>query len=164
MKVLLVAPYINLQYDRSIDHVNREDFYPSAALIHLAAILRANNYEVRILDFNNSEVHSKNEKYLDYSKDEITKSLNEFKPDLVGLNCLFSGSWPDVLEFAKLIKNHSKDLKIATGGIHPTTFPKEILENCNEIDYVAIGEGENSIVALSSSIDQNKPDLRGGHF
>tara|TARA_Y100001970_G_scaffold197272_1_gene239957 strand:- start:1556 stop:3049 length:1494 start_codon:yes stop_codon:yes gene_type:complete len=159
MKVLLIAPYINLTYDRSIDHVNREDFYPSAALIHLAAILRANNFEVRILDFNNSEVHSKNEKYLEFSKDEIIKSLNEFKPNLVGLNCLFSGSWPDVLEFAKLVKSYSKDLKIATGGIHPTTFPKEILENCKEIDYVAIGEGENSIVALSSSIKQNKPEL-----
>ena len=83
MKVLLIAPYINLQYDRSIDHVNREDFYPSAALIHLAAILRANNFEVCILDFNNSEVHSKNEKYLEFSKEEITKSLNEFKPDAV---------------------------------------------------------------------------------
>ena len=54
MKVLLIAPYINLNYDRSVSHVNREDFYPSAALIHLAAILRANSYEVRILDFNNS--------------------------------------------------------------------------------------------------------------
>ena len=62
MKVLLIAPYINLQYDRSIDHINREDFYPSAALIHLAAILRANNFETRILDFNNSEVHSKTRK------------------------------------------------------------------------------------------------------
>lgn len=159
MKVLLIAPYINLNYDRSVSHVNREDFYPSAALIHLAAILRANSYEVRILDFNNSEVHSKKEKYLEYSKEEITKSLNEFNPDLVGLNCLFSGSWPDVLEFAKLVKNYSKDLKVATGGIHPTTFPKEILENCMEIDFVAIGEGENSIVALSASIDQNKPEL-----
>ena len=68
MKILLIAPYINLNYDRSVNHVNREDFYPSAALIHLAAILRANNYEVSILDFNNSEVHSKEEKYLEYSK------------------------------------------------------------------------------------------------
>lgn len=159
MKILLIAPYINLQYDRSIDHVNREDFYPSAALLHLAAILRSNNYYPSILDLNNAEVHKQRENYLNYSKNIIINTLNKFKPDLVGLNCLFSGSFPDVLEFAKIIKDHSPNIKIATGGIHPTTFPREILENCKDIDFVAIGEGENTIVALATSIKNNKPEI-----
>ena len=158
MKVLLIAPYINLQHDSQVDHVNREDFYPSAALLHLAAILRSNKYEPLILDLNNLETHNKKEKYLDYSKQLILKKLDEFKPDLVGLNCLFSGTFPDALEFAEIIKKHSPKLKIATGGIHPTTFPREILENCKNIDYVAIGEGENTIVALASAIKNNKQE------
>jgi magnesium-protoporphyrin IX monomethyl ester (oxidative) cyclase len=77
----------------------------------------------------------------------------------VGLNCLFSGTFPDVLEFAKVIKSYSSELKIAVGGIHPTTFPKEILSNCNDIDFVAIGEGENSIVALAASIEAKNENL-----
>jgi len=157
MKVLLIAPYVNLNVDRT---VNREDFYPSAALLHLAAMLRANNHEPMIVDLNNSVVHNQKEKYLDYCKRIIIKSLNEFKPDLVGINCLFSGVFPDVLEFAKSVKSYSSDLKIAIGGIHPTSHYKEILTNCMDIDFVAIGEGENTIIALTAAIkSKNKKML-----
>jgi len=159
MKVLLITPYINLNFDRSTELPNREDFYPSAALIHLAAMLRANNYEPVVVDFNNSVVHNQQTKYLDYCKKIIIDSLDEHKPDLVGINCLFSGAFPDVLEFAKTVKSHSPHLKVAIGGIHPTSFPKEILSNCNDIDYVAIGEGENTIVALAASIKAKNEKL-----
>jgi len=125
----------------------------------LAAILRANNHEPVILDLNNAVVHSQKEKYLEYSNKMIIDCINETKPTLVGINCLFSGTFPDVLEFAKTIKFHSPRVKIAVGGIHPTTFPKEILTNCNDIDYVAIGEGENSVVALAASIEKKNENL-----
>ncbi|MDP7195019.1 MAG: cobalamin-dependent protein, partial [SAR202 cluster bacterium] len=159
MKVLLIAPYVNLNFDRSVKLVNREDFYPSAALLHLAAMLRANNHTPIIVDLNNTVVHNQQTKYLDYCKKIIIDSLDEHKPDLVGINCLFSGAFPDVLEFAKTVKSHSPHLKIAIGGIHPTTFFKEILTNCNNIDYVAIGEGENSIIALAASIKAKNENL-----
>jgi len=159
MKILLIAPYVNLNYERATNKMIREDFYPSAALLHLASILRANEYEPIIIDLNNAVVHSQNENYLEYSKKIIIDNLNKHKPDLVGLNCLFSGVFPDVLEFAKTIKQHSPDLKIAVGGIHATTFPKEILSNCKDIDFAAIGEGENSIVALAASIKAKNNNL-----
>lgn len=152
MKILLIAPYVNLNWGDTANEEIREDFYPSAALLHLAAILRANNHDPIILDLNNIVVHSKKENYMEYCKNLIIDNLNKHKPELVGLNCLFSGVFPDVLKFAKIIKEHSKDIKTAIGGIHATTFPIEILTNCNDIDYVAIGEGENSIVALSAYI------------
>ena len=158
MKILLIAPYIKTNYDKHTLS-NEEDFYPSAACLYLAGILRANNYEPIIVDLNNTVVHSQKEKYLDYCKKIVIDSLNEFKPDLVGINCLFSGTFPDVLELARTIKSHSPNLKIATGGIHPTSFYKEILTNCNDIDYVAIGEGENSIVALAASIKTKNENL-----
>tara|TARA_Y100000590_G_scaffold18275_1_gene21759 strand:+ start:21446 stop:22966 length:1521 start_codon:yes stop_codon:yes gene_type:complete len=156
MKVLLIAPYVNLNVDRT---VNREDFYPSAALLHLAAMLRANNHEPIIVDLNNSTVHNQKEKYLDYCKKIIIESLNEFKPDLVGINCLFSGVFPDVLEFAKTVKSHSPNLKIAIGGIHPTSHYKEILANCKDVDFVAIGEGENTIIALTAAIESKNENM-----
>ena len=103
MKVLLIAPYVNLGFDKAAESVKREDFFPSAALLHLAAILKANDHEPLILDLNNIVVHSKRENYLEYSKKIIIDNLNKHKPDLVGLNCLFSGVFPDVLEFAQTI-------------------------------------------------------------
>ena len=162
MKVLLIAPYISkARYDKEAEKASNleEDFYPSAACLYLAGMLRANNYEPMIVDLNNAVVHSQKEKYLDYCNKVVIDSLNKFKPDLVGINCLFSGTFPDVLEIAKTIKSHSPHLKIATGGIHPTAFYKEILTNCNDIDYCAIGEGENAIIALAASIKTKNENL-----
>ena len=64
MKVLLIAPYVNLNFDRSSKLVNREDFYPSAALLHLAAMLRVNNHTPIIVDLNNAVVHNQQTKLI----------------------------------------------------------------------------------------------------
>ena len=85
MKVLLIAPYVKLIFDHSSESLNREDFYPSAALLHLAAMLRANNHEPIIVDLNNAVVHNQKEKYLDYSKKVIIDCLNKSNPDLMVL-------------------------------------------------------------------------------
>jgi radical SAM superfamily enzyme YgiQ (UPF0313 family) len=160
MKILLIAPYVKTKYASHAELLeNREDYYPSAALLHLAAMLRSNDYEPVIIDLNNSVVHSQQENYLEYSKKIIIDSLNECKPDLVGINCLFSGTFPDVLEFAKTVKSHSPHLKIAIGGIHPTSFSKEILTNCKDVDYIAIGEGENTIVSLAGVVNAKNNKL-----
>ena len=158
MNVLLIAPYVNLKFEDDKENDRREDFYPSAALLHLAAILRFNDHKPTILDFNNSNVHKKRKKYLENCKKNIIENLDKLKPKLVGINCLFSQVFPDVLEFARLVKSHSPNTKVAIGGIHPTTFPIEILTNCPEIDFVAIGEGENTIVALVSAIEKNNEE------
>jgi len=68
MKILLIAPYVHLKFDRAIEKLTRADFIPSAALLYLAAVLRVNNYEPTILDFNNAVVDSHKEKYFDYCK------------------------------------------------------------------------------------------------
>ena len=95
MKVLLIAPYFQRTWDRRLEvtdkkistEENREDLYPSAALLYLAAMLRANNYEPVIVDLNNQVVHNQKDKYFEYSKKIIIDSLNEHKPALVGINC-----------------------------------------------------------------------------
>ena len=70
-------------------------------------MLRANKHEPIMVDLNNVVVHRKKEKYFDYSKKIIIDNLKEHKPDLVGINCIFASIFPDLLEFAKIIKTHS---------------------------------------------------------
>lgn len=59
---------------------------------------------------------------------------------VVGINCVFSGLFPNVREIAKGIKESLPDTKIITGGMHPTLFAKEIIDNCTEFDAVGLGE------------------------
>ena len=152
MKVVLISPFINMNVDRNI---KRDIFYPSAALLYLAAAIRGHNYSPIILDFNNRLVHEEalKKNHIEYCKKVILKTIEKEKPDLVGLNVLFSGTFPDVLEFAKAIREKYPKLKIAMGGIHPTSYYKEILTHCNEIDYVAIGEGEMTLINLIKCIE-----------
>ena len=157
MKVLLIAPYFQRITTGHIV-VPRGDFIPSAALLHLASILRQYNHEPILLDFNNVETDEHRDNYIDYCKKVITKTIDEKKPDLVGINCLFSGAFPDVLEYARTVKSHS-NLKVVIGGIHPTTYPREILTHCKEIDYVAIGEGENTLISLVEALENNSENL-----
>ena len=86
MNVLLIAPYVNLKFEIAEESNRREDFWPSAALLHLGAILRANDYEPTILDFNNSKIHFQRERYLEICKKIILESLNKLKPELMGVN------------------------------------------------------------------------------
>ena len=82
MKVLLIAPYVNLNYEKKIQDSIREDFYPSAALLHLGAILRANEHDPLLLDLNNSVVHSQGLNYFEYS------TLDVLYCKLYSINCL----------------------------------------------------------------------------
>ena len=152
MNVLLIAPYISIHVDKKLE---RDNFYPSAALLHLAGAIRAHNHSPVILDFNNRVVYEATlkEDSIEYCKRVIFKTIEKEKPDLIGLNVLFSGNFPDVLKFAQVIKEKYPKIKIAIGGIHPTSYYKEILTNCSEIDFVAIGEGETSLLKLIKCLE-----------
>jgi len=97
------------------------------SLLYLGSVLKQAGFDVKINDL--------------CIKNEISY---DFKPDLVGITCLFSGKMQQVIELSKKIKDKLGCLVII-GGIHPTMFAKEILEEYDSIDFVCIGEGEDTI-------------------
>ena len=48
---------------------------------------------------------------------ELFKILRKEKPDLIGLNVLFSGNFPDVLKFTQVIREKYPKIKIAVFSI-----------------------------------------------
>ena len=154
MKVLLIAPYLHLQEADERYKRKREDFLPSTALIYLAAALKNSGHEPILLDFNSSKTHSQADSR-EYCKNRIVETISDEAPGLVGINCLFSGLFETVLDISQSIKAKFPEVPIAIGGIHPTTYPKEILSNIKEIDFIVNGEGEDQIVALANLIEGN---------
>jgi radical SAM superfamily enzyme YgiQ (UPF0313 family) len=154
LKVLLIAPYLNYQESSERNKQDREDFLPSAALLYLAAVLRNMNHEPILLDFNCAKTHRQADP-CEYCKNKIIETIRDEMPGLVGINCLFSGLFPTVLDISQSIKAIFPKVPIAIGGIHPTTYTKEILSNVKEIDFIVNGEGEKQIVALSDLIENN---------
>jgi len=152
MRVLLIAPY------RVSQAGHREDFLPSLACVFLAGYIRDQGHEPFILDLNNAVTHGQADRH-QYCIARILETIQKRAPQLVGINCLFSGLFESVMGYAEAIKDRFPDIPVVTGGLHPTTYPREILAHCPYFDYIALGEGETQLMALVEALDSG--DLGG---
>ncbi len=174
MKILLVnPPYRRLGGVGSV-------YFP-LGLGYLAAVLERGNYEVKIYngeaprsreeydeiknykggDF--SGIMSHHEKYLKNLKDDnffvwqqFKKSLNDFKPDIVGI-LVRTPMLISALKISRLVKEWNKNCIIVWGGPHATIMPEESMRQ-PEVDFLAYGEGEKTLLELVKTIES------GGDF
>jgi anaerobic magnesium-protoporphyrin IX monomethyl ester cyclase len=149
MKVLLVAPYRPCSTGSGS---KRQDIAPSEALLTLYSVLREAGHSPIMRNFTTTGVEAMSDP-LKYSYDSILEIINKEHPPLIGISFLFGGDFPYAYSLAQFIKKNVSDVKIITGGIHPTTFPREILLNAPEFDYIAIGEGENQILEIANRME-----------
>lgn len=144
-----------------------EEPYPSVGLLYLAATLRKNNYDVFYLDIPaiiKQDLRKKTDQLIESDIDGLVEQIvvetyNDYKPDLVGINCLFSGKFTGTVFISSILKKTNKSLPIVIGGMHPTVFHKEILERIDCVDFVIIGEGEQSFTQLLDCLFFNKNSL-----
>ena len=151
MKILLVNPPVPLNY------YNRE-FYIPPSLVYLGAVLQKNGEEVRILDLKTIKLKDPSALYRVCEK-ELIDTISNFKPELIGFTCLYSGYFPDILKFSNLVKEKFNDIPIVIGGIHPTIYAKEILTNCPAIDWVVLSEGEESVIQLVNTLKSRRREF-----
>jgi len=117
---------------------------PNLGLLYLTAILDQHNIPVDILDL---------EQFLDLSELElkhlIEEKSNSYK--IFGITSL-TNTFHLALDIAKIIKEQDEDNIIVMGGPHVTFIYREILENDIKnqklIDFICIGEAENSFLQL----------------
>jgi len=88
---------------------------------------------------------------------EIIKEIPK-ETDLVGISNLFTFAFPVVLDLAKTIKE-KMDVPIVLGGAHPSATPHETLKH-DEIDYVIISEGEDTLIDLLSVLEGKKKEAK----
>jgi len=124
MNVLLVYP-----------NLLKEEGSPPLGVVSLATILKKNGFNVKIFDF------SFNANYNDFEKEIIS-----FKPNFVGISYITSYAG-FAIKCSKIVKKINKKIKVIMGGPHPTLFPKETLRK-KSVDYVIIGEGEETLLEL----------------
>jgi anaerobic magnesium-protoporphyrin IX monomethyl ester cyclase len=174
-KVLLINSHVrSLGVSSRMVGNQYEEPYPSVGLLYLASTLKRAGYEVRYLDL---PVHIKRAATRDPARfdGEAAEALVErliadevaaFRPDLAGINTLFSGKFPATVRISELLKGLSPSLPVAVGGYHPTVFHREILERIPTIDFVCIGEGEESFLAVLDRHFSGRPlsDVDGFSF
>lgn len=140
-RVLLINPIFNIpkeNYDSSV----------SVGLLCLASYLDERGIEVKIID----GVRQKG--YLDLIKQELPRA------DFVGISVMTTQVAP-ALQISQMVKDFSRDLPVIWGGLHPTFFPRETIQD-DLVDIVVIGEGEETLC----EIVQKKPlrEIKGIAF
>ncbi len=162
-KVLLINP------PGTTGQFTTEVNYFPIGLLTIGSVLKENNADVKVIDVFNAFYNKElNDTILEeYIKDNILKTVETFKPDIIGIGCLFSGAFDGLKQIAKTIKHNFPSIPIAIGGIHPTIFPKEILDKCGFIDYIILGEGDYTFNTLVDSItnkDERYKSINGIAF
>jgi len=94
----------------------------------------------------------------------VADEVHRLKPDFIGINCLFSGQFETVKNIAIAAKEARPSTVVIIGGMHPTIYNKEILEHCQFIDIVVIGEGEQTLRGILTSDNNNYDRIEGIAF
>lgn len=154
MKVLLINPPLTLlPYEI-------QSVVPPLGLAYVGAVLEKTGHKVKILDavaLNwRNPIRVKDMLHFGQKWKNISKSIEESKPDVVGVSCLFSSQSHNAHKVAELVKTYDADIPVVMGGAHPSVLPKQVLEDQN-VDYAVIGEGEVTMLEFLDKWSRGAP-------
>ncbi|MDD5618147.1 MAG: radical SAM protein [Candidatus Omnitrophica bacterium] len=93
------------------------------------------------------------------SDEIIAGVIKKEKPKIVGIGCMFSRHYVDILYLTRLIKKINSDIVVVVGGNHATSYVELVLKEPT-IDYVVFGEGEITFYELCQALLNGK-DFNG---
>ena len=134
MRILLVQP--------KLEHGFFDDIkLPPLGLAYVAAVLRREGHEVRILDciLRHDQFGS------------VRDAVAEFRPGMVGIGAT-SSLFRTAVRIAEMTKAVNPGTRTVLGGVHPSILPEDV---CREaaVDFAVQGEGETTAPALAAALD-----------
>jgi len=126
---------------------------PPIGLAYLAGACKGPDIEVKGIDASGRNLNKifKIPKYNlrgnGLEVDEIIKLIDP-RTKIIGISSMFSHEWPYVRDCIELIKKNFPNVKIVVGGEHITALPEYCLRDCRAIDYISLGEGEETWLEL----------------
>lgn len=82
---------------------------------------------------------------------KLGQLIREFKPDLVGISCLFINIALTAHRTAALVKSECPHAITVLGGHYPAGMPQATLEDPN-VDFVVLSEGEKAFSGLITAL------------
>lgn len=153
-KVLLIMPpaTISREYTKEIQ--------PPLGLAYIAACLEK-DYTVKIVDAaceGWEHERKENGDYITYGLafDEIKELIFDFKPEVVGVSCLYSMQYKNAHRVCRIAKEADKSILTIMGGAHPTSLPAETLQDPN-VNAVILGEGDFTTREFLNAIRKGEP-------
>jgi anaerobic magnesium-protoporphyrin IX monomethyl ester cyclase len=120
-------------------------FVMPPGLLSIAAYLRDKGETVACVDLN---VFNK-EKDPQEAAAAFEDLLQDTQPSLVGVSVMVAGQFKRAYRLCQQVKRARPQACTVVGGAHVSQFPRAILQNCPEIDFVVLGEGEEQAYACA---------------
>lgn len=152
MKIALIYPL--LSKSRAVLDENKQ-FWPPLGLAYIAALLEKHGHRAIIID---RDMLLRKNKFDFERTDRLTlEEVNAFSADIVGISATTPNMF-DVYQLARMLKQDNLSRKIILGGPHATAEPASTLEDCPDIDFIARGEGEFTMLELAAGKEPMKID------
>jgi radical SAM superfamily enzyme YgiQ (UPF0313 family) len=135
MRILLINPYYPISETPS----------PPLGLAYLAGSLERAGIEVKLLDL----------VVFPYEKKRLGSVIQEFSPHFAGVTAV-TMTYENAIEVIKDVKQCNPEIMTVIGGPHVTFFAEETLNSVQEIDFIVLGEGEETIVDLLTESEKGK--------
>lgn len=159
-RVMLIQPPSNIMSSRK----EGKPALPPYGLVCLAGSLRQAGHEVQIYDMltegYEKEVLYPNGKFIRYgdNQDDLSRRIETFRPDVVGVSCMASLRHFEACDVVKWVKECDPAITTVMGGIHPSSLPELVLNDCGSaLNHIIKGEGERAIVDIVNSRTEHNP-------
>ncbi|MDP2863696.1 MAG: radical SAM protein [Desulfobacterales bacterium] len=139
MRFLIINPFYSISETPS----------PPLGLAYIAAALEREGVEVKILDF----------VVFPYSRELLKSVLKKFEPRIVGTTAV-TMTFDNAINVIKEIKSIDPSIATVMGGPHVTFCAKETMSLFPELDFIVLGEGEETIAELAGALDEGR-DVSG---
>jgi radical SAM superfamily enzyme YgiQ (UPF0313 family) len=141
MKILLIYPYF-LEGRLSTEDIQP----PPMGIFYVAAVLKAHGHEVEVLNWYDRGV----------PPEHIERVLREKRPQVIGFSILHANRWGGI-EIARIAKGINPQIRIVFGGVGATHLWEHFLQHFSEVEYIVLGEGENTFLKLVEQFEGRGP-------
>jgi len=135
---------------------------PPLGLGYIASVLESMGKDVKIVDCLlegwNDRIRISDELIrIGLSEEKIADIIRKFNPDIVSVNSQFTRQYKNAHMIYCIAKSVNNEIVTIAGGAHPSVLPEFELQDPN-LDYVIMGEGENTISEFIS-VYSDQPEL-----
>jgi len=153
VKVVFVHPHGSNWMGTGKDISTIFNLMPPLGIMGIAAFLEARGIDTEIIDCYGTPLTGK----------ELADEILRRGPDGVGFSCTTS-SFLEGYRIAELLKEMRPDLPIVFGGAHACSVGSSLLDSFSAIDYLVLGEGEQTMFELAASGFRNPKAVPGVAF
>ena len=113
------------------------------SLLYIGGHLKKNDYDVQVFHISEDQI------------DKVAQDIYKIDPLFVGVSSITGNQTRHSALLSKELKRLNHETKIMWGGVHPSLLPLQCAKE-DYIDYVAVGEGEETTLELAQALEGKK--------